>query len=312
MAHRFELPFTPGSRSVLVAAWALIAVGVTLRILGVGEGADGDLDDKIEDAVEVADSAETASEAVTERPDEAPDRLAFDRRDEPGAVLDDPAHWYRAGIVLAPTSLVATVIDEAATGILGTSNGVASTAEPGPGPVQHWFPSPTQFGGDRTFLVLDADSNPDYVKVALPVMPNGQEGWIPRNRVELTEVSHRALVDLTRATLTVWAGDEIIVQTEAVVGAPDTPTARGRFYVRDIVAQDDPTAMFGPHVLVLSGFSDVLDTFEGKLPALAIHGTDRPDQVGSRLSAGCVRIPNELIDLLVGQVPLGTPVTIVA
>ena len=220
---------------------------------------------------------------------------------EPPTIVDDPARWDRAGVVLPDRSFVATV----------TGVGVASMVDPEPGPVQHWFPNPTQFGGERVFLVVDQTSSADYVKVSLPVMPNGQEGWIPRSEIEITEIRHRALVDLSDDTVTVWDGDSMIVNTRAVTGKPDTPTPVGTFYVRDIIVRPDPDGPFGPYILALSGFSEVLDSFQGGLPALAVHGTDKPSQLGSERSAGCVRIPNRLITILAENVPLGTPVTVV-
>lgn len=221
---------------------------------------------------------------------------------EPTVLLDDPAAWSEAGVILPTESFVATV----------TSNGVAAMAEPALGAVQHWFPSPTQFGGERAFLVTDQTSSPDWVKVSLPVKPNGQEGWIPRSDVEITSITHRALVDLSDDSVTVWAGDEIIVSTKAVTGKASTPTPLGVFYVRDIIAQHDEAGSYGPYILALSGFSEVLDTFDGGLPALAIHGTNNPDQIGTERSSGCVRIPNDLVTLLADSVPLGTPVTVAA
>jgi lipoprotein-anchoring transpeptidase ErfK/SrfK len=178
--------------------------------------------------------------------------------------------------------------------------------------VEHFFPNPTQFGSVRTFLVVDQTSSEDYVKVALPVKPNGQEGWIPRSEVEITTVGHRALVDLSDDSVTVWDGDEVIVDTKAVTGKPSTPTPVGVFYVRDVIAQPNVGGSYGPYILALSGFSEVLETFNGGLPALAIHGTNNPGQIGSERSSGCVRIPNDLITILADTVPLGTPVTIVA
>jgi lipoprotein-anchoring transpeptidase ErfK/SrfK len=56
----------------------------------------------------------------------------------------------------------------------------------------------------------------------------------------------------------------------------------------------------------------VLDSFAGALPAIAIHGTNRPDTMGQERSNGCVRVPNELVELLATDLPLGTPVTIVS
>ncbi len=47
------------------------------------------------------------------------------------------------------------------------------------------------------------------------------------------------------------------------------------------------------------------------IPGYLIHGTDKPDGVGSRVSHGCVRLYNADITRLFAQVPKGTPVDII-
>lgn len=286
------------SRLVLLVVWGLLAaVSVTQFIRSTADdGPDAD-EAAAQPPAALADTggaggAGTTTGDPTDRPEPV----------EP-VLTEDPTDWPEARLLRPATpAVIATV----------RGDGVASRPEIGTGAVSHWFPNPTQFGGARTFLVVDDTSSDTHVKVSLPVMPNGQEGWIPRDEVDLSLVEHRAEVDLSDATVTVWAGDELVVTTRAVTGRPSAPTPVGRFYVRDIIAQPDPAGGYGPFILALSGFSEVLETFEGGLPALALHGTDRPDQIGSALSSGCLRVPNDIITTLAETVPLGTPVTIVA
>jgi hypothetical protein len=296
------------SRAVLLFAWALLAVASVVQFLRGGDELDraGTGNDAAAAELPTAETGQMGVAATVDRlahrwggPSEAD---GGDGRSAGGVTADDPAGWDRAGPVLSPTSVVATV----------TSDGVASLTAPEPGDHVHWFPNPTQFGSPRTFLVIDDTSSADYIKVSLPVMPNGQEGWIPRSEVELSTVEHRAVVDVSDRSVTVWRGDEVVATTGAVTGKEDTPTPTGLFYVRDIIAQPDPGGGYGPWILALSGFSEVLDTFNGGLPALALHGTDKPEQIGSARSSGCVRVPNEVISLLAETVPLGTPVAVVA
>lgn len=190
-----------------------------------------------------------------------------------------------------------------------TDDGVHAFAGPADdGNPTWWFPDPTQFGGDRVFLVVDADD--EFLKVQLPVQPNGSTGWIRRADVELSEVTTRAEVDLRDNSLTVWDGEEVLVETSAAVGKPTAPTPLGEFFVRDVI-EKNPNGAYGSFILGLSGFSETLETFNGGLPAIAIHGTNQPDLIGEEVSNGCVRIPNELVELLAETVPLGTPVSIV-
>ncbi len=308
------------SRVVLMLAWGLLAVGSVVQFAQSGEAPTA-ADPEPADGPEVLGTATPARLPAVEQagpsddgpPDGAgaaspaagtgggaPTGAGGRPADQTTAVrlVDDPADWPGR----AAPAIVATVVGD----------GVGSRAEPGAGAVTHWFPNPTQFDGDRTFLVVDDTSSDDWVKVSLPVMPNGQEGWIPRSAVALSTVTHRAEVDLSDATVTVWDGDELVLTTRAVTGRQATPTPLGRFYIRDIIAQPNPDGDYGPWILALSGFSEVLSSFQGGLPALALHGTDEPDQLGSAISAGCIRVSNEVISALAATVPLGTPVTIVA
>jgi len=64
----------------------------------------------------------------------------------------------------------------------------------------------------------------------------------------------------------------------------------------------------------LSAFSPTLvDTEAFADGVIGIHGTNRPELIGSDVSHGCVRLRNEdVLDLERRQVPLGMPVTITA
>ena len=46
-------------------------------------------------------------------------------------------------------------------------------------------------------------------------------------------------------------------------------------------------------------------------PNFVIHGTNKPDGVGRRVSHGCIRLYPENIEALYAMVPVGTPVTVV-
>ena len=111
--------------------------------------------------------------------------------------------------------------------------------------------------------------------------------------------------------MTVWDGPAVVVETTAVIGSPSTPTPLGSFFVNDFIEKYEGSA-YGPHILSLSGFSEALETFGGGIPVIAIHGTNRPELMGGAHSNGCIRIPNEVVEVLADTVPVGTPVDIVA
>lgn len=189
---------------------------------------------------------------------------------------------------------------------------LVSYDEPDGQPVTFDIPvtNPTYFGTRLALMVTEGDEDDEWVKVQLPVRPNETEAWVRASDFDFETHSYRARIDLADHRVRVWDGDELITDTEAVIGKESTPTPLGRFFVNDLVPGDG--AVYGSWILSLSAFSETLETFNGGLPVIAIHGTNRPDQVGQEISNGCVRVPNDVIELLADEVPLGTPVDIYA
>jgi lipoprotein-anchoring transpeptidase ErfK/SrfK len=72
-----------------------------------------------------------------------------------------------------------------------------------------------------------------------------------------------------------------------------------------------PNTVYGTYAYGLSGFSEVLETFNGGPGQLGIHGTNDPASIGQKVSSGCVRLKNADIDKLAALLPLGVPVEIV-
>lgn len=172
-----------------------------------------------------------------------------------------------------------------------------------------WYqPNPHQFGTALTLMVTEGQPGDDWVKVQLPIKPNGQEAWVPTADYEISAIFHRAEINLTTRQVTVWESGEVIAESDAVVGASSSPTPIGSFFV--ISAVDD---YYGEPALVLSSFSEALDTFSGGLPVIAIHKTFAVGQASdpNAASNGCIRIPTETLRFLAEHVPLGTPVDIV-
>ncbi len=191
---------------------------------------------------------------------------------------------------------------------------LAAYEEPGGLPLLLPFrvPNPHQFGGPLTLLVVDGQPGDEWLEVQLPIRPNGQTGWIRASDYDVTSTRVSAEVDLSEHSVVVYDGEEIIAETAAVVGKSETPTPLGTFFIAAKKQNGPDETFLGPWALVLSGYSEVLETFGGGLPVIAVHGTSRPDQVGQSLSNGCIRIPNDVVEFLAENVPLGAPITISA
>lgn len=151
----------------------------------------------------------------------------------------------------------------------------------------------------------------DYVRVAIPIRPNGTVGWVKRSEVTLKRSQQRLVIELATNTLTVTDGDAVVAQVPVAAGTGGTPTPTGLFFLKELVPQANPNGALGPYAFGLSGFSTVLMTFAGGQGVIGIHGTNAPGKLGGDVSHGCVRVDNATIRRLVGALSLGTPVEIV-
>lgn len=162
--------------------------------------------------------------------------------------------------------------------------------------------------GAIAFLALGRQG--DFIRVLMPLRPNGTVGWVKASEVTLERLSYRITIEVDTNTLTVESTDGVIVSTKVALGTNNTPTPTGLFYVREIVPQANPNGGLGPVALGLSGLSEELRTFAGGFGRVAIHGTNAPGKLGGDVSHGCVRMDNPNITKLAKLLPLGTPVEI--
>ena len=184
-------------------------------------------------------------------------------------------------------------------------------------------------GTDRAYMSLDAD-NPwgqrlrllvvgnatdedgdIWLRIHLPIWPNGQAGWVAASDVRLAEAAERVLVDLSARRLVRIREGQRVARVRVAVGSAATPTPPGRYFVWAKVATGRASGPYGSFILGLSGFSESIEPWEewpGE-PRLAIHGTDDPGDAGQAVSKGCVRVLNALLRHL-RDVPMGTPVLI--
>jgi lipoprotein-anchoring transpeptidase ErfK/SrfK len=171
------------------------------------------------------------------------------------------------------------------------------------------------YSSPLTLLVTGSTGigNVEWLKVALPVQPNGTTGWIHATDVTTSSTDLSIHVFLNERTLELRRGDTVILTTSVVVGADKTPTPTGLFYVTDpLDFSANPTGVYGAYALGLSGFSNVLKSFDGGPPQIAIHGTNNPALLGTAASNGCIRLPNDAVLEVARTVGLGTPVYIEA
>ncbi len=170
--------------------------------------------------------------------------------------------------------------------------------------------NPTHEGLAVVFRVLE--DRGEWLRVSVSARPNGREAWVHRSEVTLRHVPNRVVVEVGARRLTVYRGDEVLLQETVAVGADHSPTPLGSFFVDGVVQLLHDRGPYGPYQVSVSGFSEVLTSFGGGVGQIAIHGTNRPHLLGEPVSNGCVRLSNEAVTRLAGLTPTGTPVEIVA
>jgi lipoprotein-anchoring transpeptidase ErfK/SrfK len=149
-----------------------------------------------------------------------------------------------------------------------------------------------------------------WVKVKLPVRPNGATGWIPARATKRIEIPWRVEVSLGRRLARVYRDGRVVKRFRVVVGARSTPTPRGRFFVVEHVRLHNSWA-HGLWALALSAHSNVLKRFDGGDGQVALHARGSLSApLGSAASHGCVRFANGDVAWMARNVPNGTPVEI--
>jgi lipoprotein-anchoring transpeptidase ErfK/SrfK len=177
--------------------------------------------------------------------------------------------------------------------------------------VVNTFTDKTEYLQPRTLLAIE--QQPGWYKALLPMRPNGSVGWVREADVTPGSTTYAIKIELGAHKLTLTESDNVVLEAPIVIGKPETPTPPGKYYITDPVdLQSRPNGAYGAYALGISGYSEVLKTFNGGPGQLAIHGGAWEGQLGTDVSNGCIRVINDVILQIAGVVPLGTPVEIVA
>ncbi len=164
----------------------------------------------------------------------------------------------------------------------------------------------------RTLPFVALGNTADRVRVLLPARPNGSIGWIDKTKLDLRRNDYRIEIDRQTFSLQVFNRNKVVREVKIGIGDDETPTPQGIYYTLYAGQPKTPNTVYGAFVIGLSGFSEVLEDFKGGEARLGLHGTNRPDLLGEKVSKGCIRMSNDDVTFLVDNLPLGTPVHVVA
>ena len=170
--------------------------------------------------------------------------------------------------------------------------------------------NPTRHGSDLTLaIVAGAETEDEWLPVHVPLRPNGTTGWVRAADVGVTWTPLRIEIDIDTRVLRLFELERLLFEATVAVGTAANPTPRGVTYVTDLLAADEH-GPYGPAAFGLAMHSDSLTEYAGGPAQVGLHGTNRPDLLGQRASAGCIRVDNATITALAELIPLGTPVLI--
>jgi lipoprotein-anchoring transpeptidase ErfK/SrfK len=169
-----------------------------------------------------------------------------------------------------------------------------------------------QFRSDfhpTTLLVLGearGEKGARWLKLSLPMRPNGRIGWVRARAVQLRPVRRSIVVDLSSRTLRVLERGRTRFKTRVAIGRPGMETPTGRFY---LTATFKPKERFlGAFAFETSAYSKLSEWPGGGI--VGLHGTSMPWLLGKRVSHGCVRMSNAAALVLKRLTPAGTPLRI--
>lgn len=148
-----------------------------------------------------------------------------------------------------------------------------------------------------------------WIKIRVPMRPNGRTGWVPRDALgHFYEVHTQLIVDRHKLRATLYRSGKKIWSAPVGVGKASTPTPGGHFYIRERIRALQGGTIYGPYAFGTSDYSTLSEWPGGGI--VGIHGTNEPQLIPGRPSHGCIRLTNAKVSQLWRLMPLGTPVRV--
>ena len=171
----------------------------------------------------------------------------------------------------------------------------------------------TEDGFPEVYLLLraqwDAHGN-QWVKLRVPMRPNGRVGWVLRDTLGPFHTTHKLLVvDRQRLRIHLFENGRRRWSAPVAVGKPSTPTPAGDFWIREWFKIRDRRSGYWPYALGTAAYSSLTGWPGGGM--VGIHGPYyQPRQIPGRLSHGCIRLSTRDAAWLGRRVGIGTPLRI--
>ncbi len=185
---------------------------------------------------------------------------------------------------------------------------IAVYSQPDAGAPERMLDAIRRWGAPTTLLVTE--NRNEWLKVLLPVRPNGSSGWVRTRDMRLSGTNMAVDVSLDTRTLTAFRDGNVLLTAPVAIGKPENPTPTGLFTVTELLQPPTPNGPYGKYAFGLSGYSPNLTSFNGGDGQIGLHGTNDPAKLGQAISSGCIRVSNDVITQLADLLPLGVPVQV--
>jgi hypothetical protein len=166
---------------------------------------------------------------------------------------------------------------------------------------------------DDLVMVLDRTvvKEKTWLRVRLPVRPNGTTGWVRESALSELQPVHTWLRISTKTfKATLIKNGKRVFSAQIGVGQSQWPTPRGQFYIRaKLSGYGGAGSFYGPLAFLTSATSPVLTDWPGG-GMVGVHGTSLPGLIPGKISHGCVRMRNADILKFAKLMPVGSPLTV--
>lgn len=168
----------------------------------------------------------------------------------------------------------------------------------------------TPFGSTTAFSVNR--SRPGWLGVPSEELPNGELAWVRADPEELRgdTTPYRIVVDLSAHEARLIRAGRVVREWPVTVGTAATPTPTGSYSVTDLI-EGGLNPVYGCCAIAISATQPYLPAGWTGGDRIAFHGNGTGEPLGVDASNGCIRSPDEVLQAVIGAVPLGTPVRII-
>jgi hypothetical protein len=166
----------------------------------------------------------------------------------------------------------------------------------------------TRWGSPRVLAVVEQRDG--WLGVLSERTP-GKVGWIPSDAAELLLEPWSLHIDLSQRRVTVRREGKVVRRMRVAIGAPGSPTPRGRFGVTDTLRLTGGSPYGCCAIALTARQKNIPQGWTGG-DRVAIHGTSDPSSIGRAVSHGCLRTAERDLRWLLARIPLGSHVEIVA